>query len=194
MSEQQRPDAVESDAAEATPERPDDQTAEQRAGEASVADLEAKLTDAEDRVLRVQAELQNVRRRAQLDVEKAHKFALDKFAEALLPVVDGMERGLSAVDRENTELAPFVEGLELSLRSFLDVLAKFSVEAVDPAGEPFDPQVHEAIAMVESAHAEPGSVLEVVQKGYTLNGRLLRPARVVVAKAPGGAKGVNETA
>ncbi|MDY6828591.1 MAG: nucleotide exchange factor GrpE [Pseudomonadota bacterium] len=194
MSEQQRPDAIESDAAETAPERSDEQAAGQDADEqANVADLEAKLADAEDRVLRVQAELQNVRRRAQLDVEKAHKFALDKFTEALLPVVDGMERGLSAVDRENTELAPFVEGLELSLRSFLDVLAKFSVEAVDPTGEPFDPQLHEAIAMVESTHAEPGSVLDVVQKGYTLNGRLLRPARVAVAKAPG-VTGVNETA
>ena len=145
--------------------------------------LEEQLAEARDQALRAVAELQNVRRRAEQDVEKAHKFALEKFAGDLLMVVDSLERGLELSDPADEALRPMREGMELTLKAFHDTLKRYQVEALDPHGEPFNPEHHQAMAMQPSADVEPNSVLKVFQKGYLLNGRLLRPAMVVVSKA-----------
>jgi molecular chaperone GrpE len=146
--------------------------------------LQADLEQAKDMAMRAQADAQNVKRRAEQDVEKARKFALERFCSELLPVVDNLERALEATAGEQPALAPIAEGVELTLKSFVDALRKFQIEAVDPAGEPFDPQLHQAMSMIENPDAEPNTVLAVMQKGYTLNGRLVRPAMVMVSKAP----------
>ncbi|HET8706776.1 MAG TPA: nucleotide exchange factor GrpE [Pseudomonadales bacterium] len=150
---------------------------------AKVAELEAKLAEQSDGVLRVRAEMQNIQRRAEQDVQKAHKYALEKFANELLPVVDNLERAVDAAGDHEAANA-IKEGVLLTLKIFHDTLKKFGVEAVNPVGEPFNPEMHQAMTMAPSNTAEPNSVLNVFQKGYTLNGRLLRPALVVVAKAP----------
>lgn len=175
--------------------------AETPAAEADVATLQAELaqareelTEAREQSLRAAAEAQNVRRRAEKDVESARKFALERFAGELLPVVDNLERALSAIDPENDAVKPLQEGIELTHKSFLDVLKRFQIEQVDPAGEPFDPQRHEAMSMIENPNVEPNTVLHVVQKGYTLNERLLRAAMVMVAKGGEANKKVDETA
>ncbi|EPH5797501.1 TPA: nucleotide exchange factor GrpE [Pseudomonas aeruginosa] len=167
----------------------DQQTPEQPTGAAEdltarVQELEEQLAAAQDQALRMVADLQNVRRRAEQDVEKAHKFALEKFAGDLLAVVDTLERGLEMSDPNDEAIKPMREGMELTLKMFDDTLRRYQVEALNPEGEPFNPEQHQAMAMQESALAEPGSVLKVFQKGYLLNGRLLRPAMVVVSKAP----------
>tara|TARA_R110002167_G_C12701124_1_gene653518 strand:- start:764 stop:1414 length:651 start_codon:yes stop_codon:yes gene_type:complete len=141
------------------------------------------LKDAQDQVLRAQADVQNIRRRAEQDVSKARKFALERFAEELLPVVDNLERGLDSAQNDNADVKVIREGVELTLSSFMNVLKKFNVESIDPQGEPFDPQVHQAMTMVENDNVEPNTVLHVMQKGYQLNGRLVRPAMVMVSKA-----------
>jgi molecular chaperone GrpE len=138
-------------------------------------------------VLRAHAETQNARRRAEQDVEKARKFALEKFVGELLPVADNLERAIAAGDSEDEGQKSVLEGVALTHKSLLDTLKKFKVEAIDPHGEPFDPQLHQAMSMVPNPDAEPNTVLTVFQKGYTLNGRLVRPAMVVVSSAaPGG--------
>lgn len=167
----------------------DQQTPEQPTGAAEdltarVQELEEQLAAAQDQALRMVADLQNVRRRAEQDVEKAHKFALEKFAGDLLAVVDTLERGLEMSDPNDEAIKPMREGMELTLKMFDDTLRRYQVEALNPEGEPFNPEQHQAMAMQESASAEPGSVLKVFHKGYLLNGRLLRPAMVVVSKAP----------
>jgi len=148
-----------------------------------VESLEQELLGAKDQALRTAAEAQNVKRRAEQEVEKARKFALEKFSGGLLEVVDNLERAMSSADRDNEALAPILEGIDLTYKSFIDTLAKFQVEQVDPMGEPFDPQFHQAMTMVPNPDMEPNTVMDVMQKGYTLNGRLLRPAMVVVSKA-----------
>ena len=162
---------------------------------ARVQALEEQLAAAQDQSLRVAADLQNVRRRAEQDVEKAHKFALEKFASDLLPVVDSLERGLELSSPNDESIKAVREGMELTLKLFHDTLKRYQLEAVDPHGAPFNPEHHQAMAMEESTNAEPGSVLKVFQKGYLLNGRLLRPAIVVVRKAPSEAPpSINEKA
>ncbi|PCJ15976.1 MAG: nucleotide exchange factor GrpE [Gammaproteobacteria bacterium] len=154
---------------------------------AQIADLEAKLVGQSEDVLRAQAEMQNVRRRTENEISNARKFALERFVGDLLPVVDSLERGLDAVPSEEVEgeqAKALREGASLTLKMLLEVLEKFNVQRLDPEGEPFDPQFHEAMSMLENADAEPNSVLSVLQKGYTLNGRLVRAAMVVVSKAP----------
>jgi molecular chaperone GrpE len=146
--------------------------------------LEEQLATAQDQSLRVAADLQNVRRRAEQDVEKAHKFALEKFAGDLLPIVDSLERGLDLSNPDDESIRPMREGIELTLKMFHDTLKRYQLEAIDPHGQPFNAEHHQAMAMQESADVEPNSVLKVFQKGYQLNGRLLRPAMVVVSKAP----------
>ncbi len=152
-----------------------------------IAQLEAELTQAQGGVreaqLRAQAEIENIRRRAEMDVEKAHKFALEKFANELLPVIDSLERALEVADKENTELASMIEGIELTLKSLLGAVRKFGVEVVGETRVPFNPDLHQAMSMMESDEVEPNHVLMVMQRGYTLNGRLLRPAMVAVSKA-----------
>ena len=150
---------------------------------ARVEELEQGLAEAKDQALRAAAEAQNVRRRAEQEAEKARKFALEKFVRELLPVVDSLEKALEAMADEATEAHR--EGVSMTLKMQLDAMAKFGVEAVEPAGEPFDPQLHEAMAMVPNPELEPNTVMEVVQKGYLLNGRLVRPAMVVVSQAAG---------
>ena len=151
---------------------------------ARVQSLEEQLAAAQDQSLRMAADLQNVRRRAEQDVEKAHKFALEKFANDLLPVVDSLERGLeltSAVDEASKAIR---EGMELTLKLFLDTHKRYQLEAVDPHGASFNPEHHQAISQVPApAGVAPGAVVTVFQKGYLLNERLLRPALVVVAQA-----------
>ncbi|WP_369855083.1 nucleotide exchange factor GrpE [Candidatus Thalassolituus haligoni] len=152
------------------------------AAEVQLAAAQQEIADLKEQVLRIQAEMQNVRRRAELDVEKAHKFGLEKFANEMVAVVDNLERGLAAAPEEDATKA-IREGIEMTLNGFLSALAKFNVDVVDPVGHPFNPEHHQAMTMIESADAEPNSVLAVMQKGYVMNGRLLRPAMVVVSKA-----------
>ena len=172
--EQQQNDATEN-AAEADPR------------DERIAQLEAELTQLQNGVrdaqLRAQAEIENVRRRTELDVEKAHKFALEKFANELLPVIDSLERALEVADKANPELTSMVEGIELTLKSLLDAVRKYGVEVVGETNVPFNPDIHQAMSMMESEEVAPNHVMMVMQRGYTLNGRLLRPAMVAVAKA-----------
>ncbi len=126
--------------------------------------------------------MENIRRRAQRDVENAHRFGLEKLAQELIPVVDSLEAaGQNAAKADAASLAA---GQQATLQLFHKALDKLAIERIDPQGEPFDPNFHDAMAMQESATAAPDSVLHVVQPGYRLNGRLLRPARVIVARAP----------
>jgi molecular chaperone GrpE len=145
--------------------------------------LQQQVADANDNVLRIQAEMQNMRRRAERDVENAHKFALDKFSADLLPVVDNLERALGAINSDDDSQKAIAEGIELTLKSFVDALVRFKIESVDPAGQPFDANLHQAVSMVPNPDMEPNTVMDVFQKGYTLNGRLIRPAMVVVSSA-----------
>lgn len=150
-----------------------------------LVELEAVIAGHQGEVLRLHADMQNVRRRAEQDVERAHKYGQEKLVSELLPVIDNLERALQAAESQDDELSNALkQGVELTLKSFVDCLRKFNVEAVDPMGEPFNPQYHEAMGMVESTTAEPDSVVMVMQKGYLLNGRVLRPAMVMVARAP----------
>lgn len=153
--------------------------------EGLLAELEqskARAAELQDQALRVAAEMQNVRRRAERDVENAHKYALDKFGADLLPVVDSLERGLQAAGSDESTQA-VREGVELTLRILTDVLRKHGLEVVESIGQPFNPSLHEAMSMVPSPDHAPNTVMAVLQKGYTLNGRLVRPAMVVVAAA-----------
>tara|TARA_Y100000385_G_scaffold46871_1_gene43521 strand:- start:1333 stop:1923 length:591 start_codon:yes stop_codon:yes gene_type:complete len=146
-------------------------------------DLEAELAAAQDAALRAQADAMNMQRRSEQEIEKARKFALERFCGDLLSVVDNLERALESAG-DDQGIASLLEGIELTRKGLMDVLVKYGVESVDPMGEPFDPETAQAMSMVEQPDAEPNSVIGVMQKGYTLNGRLLRPAMVMVAKAP----------
>jgi len=160
----------------------DEIEAEQEEQQPVSEQLLEQVAKANDQVLRVQAEMQNVRRRAERDVESAHKFALDKFAADLLPVVDNLERALAAIDTADEGQKSVAEGLELTLKSFVEVLARYKIEAIYPAGQPFDAELHQAVSMVPNPDLEANTVMDVFQKGYTLNGRLVRPAMVVVSQ------------
>ncbi|KGK42661.1 hypothetical protein LH51_05595 [Nitrincola sp. A-D6] len=162
----------------------------QQASDAQQSDLALARDEIErlkkevlDTQLRAQAEIQNVRRRAEQDVEKAHKFALDKFAQELLPVLDSLERTIEACPAEDEATKALREGAAMTLDLFVSSVAKFNLVSVDPTGEVFDPELHQAMSMVDAPDAEPNTVVAVMQKGYTLNGRLVRPAMVMVAKA-----------
>lgn len=150
--------------------------------EAVIEELENKAAENWDRYLRAAAEVENVRKRAARDVENAHKFALENFSKELLSVRDSLEMGIAAA--ESADADSLLEGKEATLKLLTTVLERFGVIEVDPEGEAFDPELHEAMTVQPSAEAEPGSVLTVIQKGYVLNGRLLRPARVIVAAEP----------
>ena len=150
-------------------------------------DLQAELDAARDQVLRTQAEMQNLRRRAERDVENAHKYALDKFVNELLPVVDNLERATDSIDHENAAFKAVGEGVELTLKSLLDALTRNKVEQLNPVQQAFDPELHQAVTMSPHPDLPANTVIEVFQKGYSLNGRLVRPAMVVVSK--GGSDG-----
>ncbi len=166
-------------------------TAETEAGEYTdldpAAQLEvalAALAGAKDQALRAQAEMENLRRRSVRDVENAHKFALERFVKDLWPAIESLEKA-EAARGDTTEAAEAVlEGVTLSLKMFMDVLEKQGVTIIEPQGEAFDPAFHEAVAMVPMPHIEPNSVAEVLRKGFSLNGRLMQAAQVVVAQGP----------
>ena len=151
--------------------------------ELALAAAQSTVTDQKDSVIRAKAEVDNVRRRAAQDVEKARKFALEKFAAELLPVVDNLERAIASVSTEDETQKAIAEGVELTLQSLLSALGKFGINAVDPQDQPFNPELHQAMSMQEVEGVEPNTVIAVMQKGYALNGRLIRPAMVMVSKA-----------
>jgi molecular chaperone GrpE len=167
------------------PDLLDDASAEATVETEATPDLQEELAAAKDAALRAQADAMNVQRRAEQEIEKARKFALERFCGDLLSVVDNLERALESSGDEQGQGA-LTEGIELTRKGFMDVLAKYGVEAVDPTGQPFDPETAQAMSMVEQPDVEPNSVVAVMQKGYLLNGRLLRPAMVMVSKAPSG--------
>jgi molecular chaperone GrpE len=158
--------------------------AEPEALKRALAAAEEQLRAARDQALRAVAELENVRKRAQREVEQAHRFAVEKLAQELLAVRDSLE--LAVANGGRGDASSLLAGQEATLKLLARAFEKFSILPLDPVGEPFDPNRHEAMVMQESATAQPDSVLHVVQRGYELNGRLLRPARVIVARAPGG--------
>ena len=156
----------------------------------SIEGLQKQLKQAEkkaeenwDKAVRTQAEMQNLSRRTQKDLENAHKYALERFAKELLPVLDSLELGIQASTSDDPEVVALREGTELTIKQLEAVFAKFNMEAINPVGEPFNPELHQAMTMQPSADVEPNTVLNVFQKGYILNGRLLRPAMVVVSQA-----------
>ena len=134
-----------------------------------------------DKVVRAQAEMENLRKRAARDVENAHKYALEKFTDELLPIMDSLELGLSASVKAKN-LDDLCKGMELTLEMFNTVMEKFGITMIEPKGEKFNPELHDAVSMQETDDSNSGIIIEVMQKGYTLNGRLIRPAMVVVAK------------
>ena len=166
--------------------------AEASTGEEGSAEVTALLEDARNKAdehwnlyLRTQAEMDNLRKRAEKDLENAHKYALEKFSLELLPVKDSLELGLAAVEENKDEaVAKLREGIELTLKMLGSALEKFGIVEINPVGEAFNPEQHQAMTMQESSEAKPNSVLTVMQKGYSLNERVIRPALVVVAKAP----------
>lgn len=178
-----------SDIQNATETQPE--AAATEAGEVTIEGLQSQLAtlaaayeSAKEQSLRSQADAQNARRRAEQDVEKAHKFGLEKMVNDLLPVVDNLERALATIDTTNEAFTAIAEGIQLTHKSFVDALARHQVLVVNPEGEPFDPNLHQAVSAVPNSNVEPNTVLNCFQKGYTLHGRLVRPAMVVVAKAP----------
>lgn len=179
-----------SDGADSQAHSAEEDEIEQRIKEA----VEAALAEQKDSVLRAQAEVQNMRRRCEADVEKAHKYALERFSTELLTVIDNLERALQAVPQAGDDaVKALYEGVELTLKGFMDTLEKFGVECIDPQGEPFDPQLHQAMSMQDAPDVEPNTVLAVMQKGYSLNGRVIRPAMVMVSSG-GQAKSIDEQA
>lgn len=168
--------------------------AEESGMEIAAASPDAELAEAKEKAeenwnlyLRAAAEVENVRKRATRDVQNAHKFALENFGRELLAVVDSLEMGLAAADEADAEALR--EGSEATCKLLKTTLERFGIAEVDPEGEPFDPEMHEAMSMMPAENVEPGSVAKVIQKGYALNGRLLRPARVIVAAEPPAAEG-----
>ncbi len=143
-----------------------------------LAKAENKAAESWDTLIRLQAEMDNQRKRSEKQVSDAHKFAVQKFVEQLLPVIDSLEMGLQA----EGDLESIREGMSLTLKQFESVMEKSNLEAIDPLGEKFDPEFHQAMAMQPSEEYDDGMVSAVMQKGYTLNGRLVRPAMVMVAK------------
>ena len=139
--------------------------------------------NAKDDLLRVQAEMQNLRRRTEQDIEKAHKYGQEKLSIELLAVMDNLERSQEAAsDSEDEAVKAIRAGVDLTVKGFVDCFKKFNIETIDPLGEPFDPQLHQAMSMQENTESEPNTVIAVMQKGYTLHGRVIRPAMVMVSK------------
>lgn len=154
-----------------------------------VAELELALEKAErghaeanERAVRAVAEMENVRRRASADIEKAHKFALEKFAQDLLTTLDNFERALTVAEQSEAVDKAFVEGIELTYKGLLNTMQRFDVQPVGAEGEVFNPELHQAMSMQAAPDRENNTILAVLQKGYTLNGRLLRPAMVMIVK------------
>ncbi len=152
--------------------------------QAQLAQAQQALHDQKEGALRALAEGENAKRRAESEIEKARKFALEKFAGDLLPVIDSLDQAVRYADPSNEALKPVLEGLELTQKTFNDTVTKHGLVVLDPQGEAFNPEQHQAMSMQESAEVPPNTVIAVVQKGYEINGRLLRPAMVMVSQAP----------
>jgi molecular chaperone GrpE len=164
-------------------------------------ELHALLEDARNKAdehwnqcLRLQAEVENLRKRAQRDLENAHKFGLEKFAVDLLPVKDSLEMGINAAEGESVDPVKLKEGASLTLKMLGDVMERFGIVEIDPQGQRFNPDFHEAMSIQERSDVEPNTVVTVVQKGYTLNDRLIRPAMVIVAQGAPSSPGIDEKA
>lgn len=154
--------------------------------EAALLSSDAKVKEAQDNVLRARAEGENVRRRSEVEIDKARKFALNKFTEELLPVIDNLERAIEMADKNDEALKSMIEGVELTLKTMTATVEKFGLKQHNPIGEAFNPEFHQAMSIQESAEHEPNTVMLVMQKGYELNGRIIRPAMVMVSKAAAG--------
>ena len=154
--------------------------------EAALLAKDAEVNEVKDMALRIRAESDNVRRRSEQEIDKARKYALNKFAEELLPVIDNLERAIDMADKNNDATKAMMEGVELTLMTMTSTVGKFGLKVIDPQGEAFNPEFHQAMAMQESADFAPNSVMAVMQKGYELNGRVIRPAMVMVSKAAAG--------
>jgi molecular chaperone GrpE len=179
LQESARPNPAETAAAETAQTEP---TPIEQLGQ-QLADVARKAEENWERFVRTQAELENLRRRSEKDVQNAHKYALEKFAKELLSVVDSLELGLQAVTGDTSEVQKLREGMELTLKQLLTAFEKFEVRTIDPTGEKFNPELHQAMALQPTETAEPNTVVKVFQKGYCLHDRLLRPAMVVIAQA-----------
>lgn len=176
-------------------------SADETENEPSIEQLQEELARAQDEAakmkdqfVRSEAEMANLRRRVEKDVENAHRFGQEKLVKELLAVADNLERAIISTEGENVDVNAIKEGVDMTLKGLLDVFGKFSIEAIDPHGEPFDPQLHQAMSMVENPEVEPNTVIAVMQKGYQLHGRLVRPAMVMVSKGGAPAAKIDETA
>ncbi len=153
-----------------------------------------EIAKLKDQYIRTEAEMANLRRRVEKDVENAHKFGQEKLSKELLTVADNLERAVQSTEGDMADVTSIREGVELTLRGLMDVFGKFNIDIVDPHGEPFDPQQHQAMSMVENNEVEPNTVIAVMQKGYLLHGRLIRPAMVMVSKGAANASKIDEKA
>lgn len=180
QAEQEQPTAQQ-EAAEASPGQEAEQSDQDLAAE--LAKAQSTIKDYWDQIVRLNAEIENNRKRAQRDIENAHKYAVKNFVESLLPVTDSMELGLDASGNENADLETIKQGMNMTLDLFLQTLDKNGISRLDPLGEKFNPEHHQAMTMQEQEDVEPNTVISVMQKGYLLNDRLIRPAMVVVSKA-----------
>lgn len=202
MAEEDKPleeivDTVDEDVAEPVDAVDSDGEQSDSPAEDLQAALEAAQEEAgkmKDQFLRAEAEMANLRRRVEKDVENAHKFGQEKLSKELLNVADNLERAIASSEGENVDPTVLKEGVEMTLKGLMDIFTKFSIDVIDPQGEPFDPQLHQAMSMVENPEVEPNTVIAVMQKGYQLHGRLIRPAMVMVSKGGETAKKIDETA
>ncbi|MCB1868541.1 MAG: nucleotide exchange factor GrpE [Gammaproteobacteria bacterium] len=174
--------AAPEESVEAETQSPEAESANQEKLVLMLEDARTRADENWDQLVRTRAEMDNLRKRQARELENAHKFALERFVNALLPVRDSMEMGLIAASEESADVAKLREGVELTLKLMTDVMGKFDVVQIDPQGEPFDPELHQAMSMVPREDVPPNTVVIVVQKGYTLNGRLVRPAMVMVSQ------------
>lgn len=193
LDEQLDNEAPESELLE--PEALDGELAEEAAPTSDeLAKAQEELAKFKDQYIRAEAEMANLRRRVERDVENAHKFGQEKMSKELLAVADNLERAIASSNDEGVDISAIREGVELTLTGLLGAFKKFNIEAIDPQGEPFDPQVHQAMSMVENPEVETNTVIAVMQKGYQLHGRLIRPAMVMVSKGGASPKTIDETA
>jgi molecular chaperone GrpE len=194
MSKTEQDQDVETEIDEAVVDTTDSTEAEETENEeVSLESLEAKLVEVQavaddnfDQLMRTRAEMENIRRRSERELANAHKYALEKFAQELLPVIDSMEMGVAAAMDENADVSKLREGTEMTLKMFEAAIEKFGIKGVHPKGEAFNPDHHQAMTMIDSVEHEPNMVIDVMQKGYLLNERLVRPAMVVVSSAKSG--------
>ncbi len=150
--------------------------------ESELIEAQIKIKDYWEQIVRLNAEIENNRKRSQRDIENAHKYAVKGFVESLLPIMDSMELGLTAAEAENANMETIQEGVRMTMDLMVQTLEKHNIQSINPVGEKFDPELHQAMTMQEDADSEPNTVLNVMQKGYSLNGRLVRPAMVIVSK------------